>query len=392
MQDFDIIDYGACPEKEHINTEAIQNAIDACNRGGGGRVFCGPGTWITGSLELKSNVELFLSAGCKLLGSEDMDDYEELVADGFDHKRAPEKSAQALIRAVDAENIAITGPGITDGAGLAFYENVDKPGKLRKPPTPRPRILMFYRCRGVRIIDTAFRDSPCWTIWLMMCRDVGMHRITITGNPRMRNVDGIDIDGCKDVNVSDCRIRTEDDCIVLRAIQKLYDEPAVCENVTVTGCTLESRCQAIRVGCPNDNTVRNCVLSNIVINNSKRGINFNNPNRYYSADAGQTADVHDILFDNIRMDCYGTPLAITVEDGIKLRRLSDISFSNMRITGTQPCEIIGCNETIPRNIRFSNVKFEISDEEPLRCRRCTGIKLDNVEFEYRENDEMQEIL
>jgi hypothetical protein len=80
------------------------------------------GLFVTGSLVLKSNVELHVMAGCRLVGSTSLDDYDELTADGFRTENAPERSAQSLVRAVDAENVAITGPGELDGSGLAFYD------------------------------------------------------------------------------------------------------------------------------------------------------------------------------------------------------------------------------------------------------------------------------
>jgi polygalacturonase len=271
------------PDNETLNTAAIQATIDACHGAGGGTVWCGPGDFRTGALQLKSRVELHLATGCRLKGSPDLAAYAPMVAPGFHADRAPEASSQSLLWAVDAEDIAITGNGTIDGAGLAFYEDPTGEGKLAKPPTPRPRIGMFYRCRDVRIMDTDFVDSPCWTLWLMRCEGVTIQRITITGNRRMRNVDGIDIDACRDVTISDCRFDTEDDCLVLRAIQHVYDEPVTCENVVISNCILRSGCQGVRVGCPSDGTIRNCTFANLVIESSNNGIVFDNPARRSAA-------------------------------------------------------------------------------------------------------------
>ena len=196
---FSIDDCGACPDGTTLNTAAIQRTIDACHQAGGGQVVCGPGTWLTGSLELRSDVELHLAPGCRLVGSPSLDHYDPLIAPGFHTELAPEKSAHSLIRAIHAQNVAITGPGTIDGSGLAFYDTSGATEKLDKPDTPRPRIGMFYRCRNVRIQDSAFVDSACWTLWLMQCEQVRIHRIAVHGNRRMRNVDGIDLDACRDV-------------------------------------------------------------------------------------------------------------------------------------------------------------------------------------------------
>ena len=384
---FDIMQYGACPDGTTLNTEAIQQTIDACHQAGGGRVLCPPGIFLSGALELKSHVELYLAAGCRIVGSPHLEDYATLVADGFHPEFAPEKSTHSLIRAVTAENIAITGPGAIDGSGLAFYETRDTTGKLDKPDTPRPRIGMFYRCRAIRIQDTTFVDSPCWTLWLMQCEGVHIHRITIGGNRRMRNIDGIDLDACRNVTVSDCRMDTEDDCIALRAIQNLYDSPAVCENITITNCVLNSACQGVRVGCPGDGVIRNCAFSNLVIWSALNGILFEFPHRYRPPNNPGSVHVTNILFSNVIVDSERAAIKVLVEEGIALPRLGDLSFSDFRIRSGEPCVVQGSPETTIRNVRFNNMRIESSGDDAIRCRHCEGIQLTNVELSNRADPE-----
>jgi len=149
-------------------------------------------------------------------------------------------------------------------------------------------------------------------------------------------LNGVNIDACRNVTISDCLMDTEDDCIVLRAIQYLYDDPAVCENVTVTNCVLKTACQGVRVGCPGDAVIRNSTFSNLVIESTNNGILFENPHRYLPPDARPRADVSDIVFSNVVIRCRRWPIKILVEDGIALRRLSDLSFSNFRIRSGAP--------------------------------------------------------
>lgn len=376
---YDIRDFGAIPDGATLNTAAIQQAIDACHHHGGGRVLCGPGAWLTGSLELKSHVELHLAAGCRLIGSTRQEDYVELEAPGFRGERAPEGSSKSLLRAVKAEHIAITGPGEINGSGLAFYDTETGGRFFRKPPNARPRILTCYRCRDVRLQDVSLIDSPCWTVWLMKCERVAIHRVTVAGDQRMINNDGIDIDACRDVTVSDCICRTADDCLVLRAINAVYDEPGGCENVTVTNCVLDSWCQGVRVGCPGDGVIRNATLSNLTIRSAGNGILFENPKRYLPEDCG-SADIHDLLFSNITIDCDGTPIGLVVEDGIALTRLCDLSFSNLNIRSGKPCLVQGSPETTIRNVRFSNVRIVTDGDDAILCRHCSGVKLMDVEL------------
>lgn len=380
---YDIRTFGACPDGTRLNTAAIQQAIDACHQVGGGTVLCGPGCYLTGALVLKSNVELHLATGCRIIASPSLDDYQELIAPGFRGERAPEGSSKSLIRAVDAVNIAITGPGEINGSGVAFYDTANTDGRFfRKPSTARPRMVTLYRCRNVRLSDASFIDSPCWTMWLMQCERVAIHRVTVAGDQRMINNDGIDIDACRDVTVSDSIFKTADDCLILRSINQVYDEPGICENVAISNCVLDSWCQGIRIGCPGDGVIRNCTFSNLVINGDGNGIRFENP-RHYLPPEGASADIHDIHFSNIIINCAGIPIDVIVEDGIALTRLSDLSFTNVTIHSGYPCRVHGSPETIIRNVRFHNMCITTTGDDAIICRRCDGVKLSDVEVTNR---------
>lgn len=381
---FDIADYGACADGKTVNTEAIQKAIDACFEAGGGQVVCGPGTWVTGGVALKSRVELHLVRGCYLVGSSNLADYQTFEAEGFDQERAPERSALGLIWATYAEDFAITGAGTIDGAGLAFYEDPKGEGKLEKPETPRPRSGMFFKCRNFHITEVTFVDSPCWTLWLMQCEYVHVDNITITGNSRMRNIDGIDVDACRHVTISNCRMDTEDDCLAFRAIQHLYDDPAVCEYVTVTNCVLKTGTQGVRVGCPGDGVIRHCTFSNLVIDSQVNGINFDNPLRYLPPGNSGSADVSHIQFSNVMIRCKRKPIRLFVADGIALPRLSDLSFSDFTIESGDSCLVQGSKETPIRNVRFNNVAIQTTGEDAILCRNCEGVDLAHVVLSNRE--------
>jgi polygalacturonase len=376
---FDIGEYGARPDGVTVNTKAIQRAIDACHLAGGGIVYCGPGHYVTGSLMLKSNVEFHLANGCTISGSTSQDDYFEMVADGFRGEYAPEGSSKSLLFAIEAENIAITGSGEINGSGLAFYDTGDFSGAFfRKPKNARPRIVTFYKCRTIRFEGVDYIDSPCWTFWLLKCEQVSIHRVNVRGDQRMINNDGIDLDACRDVTVSDCSFKTGDDCLILRSISRVYDTPGVCENITIANCVLDSWCQGVRVGCPGDNVIRNCTFSNLVISSAGNGIVFANPLRYLPKDSSVRADIHDIMFTNVIINCARAPIALTVEEGIALRRLAGIGFSHFRITSGLPILVEGCAETIIRNISFSDVDIATTGESALKFHHCADLKLDGV--------------
>ena len=382
---FDIASFGAVADGKTLNSASIQAAIDACAKAGGGRVFCGAGVFLTGSIRLKSGVELHLSQGCRLKGSPDLKDYADFEAPGFNGKFSPEKSSKSLVRAFDAEDVAITGSGAIDASGHSFFNTNEFQWGVffKKPATERPRLLMAHRCRRLRIEGVSLLESPCWTVWLMKCEDVRVHRITIDADQRMINNDGIDFDACRNVIVSDSRFKTADDCIVLRSIQQVFDEPAACENITVTNCVMDSWCQGVRVGCPSDYVIRNATFSNLVITSRANGILFENPARYLSGGNTGSMDVRNIQFDNVVITCGGHPVKINVEEGVSNVRVEGIRFSNVRSRSGAPCVVSGNAASVIRDISFSHVDMETTGPDAILCRHCENIAFTAVSLTNR---------
>jgi polygalacturonase len=383
-----IREFGAVGNEVSFDTNAIQQAIDKCAADGGGRVVVEPGVYLTKTLYLRSHVELHLSAGSKLQGSTNPDDYDDFTATGFmKPEAAPEGNTKCLICASNTKNIAITGTGEINGAGPAFYDTDIKDDQrfYGKPNIARPRMILFYKCRNIKFQDTSFTDSPLWTMWLVACKDININRVKVIGDQKMINNDGIDIDSCHNVTVSDSFFKTGDDCIIIRAIQQrgihqVQERDVICERVTVTNCVLNSYCQGIRVGCPNDSIIRNCTFSNLVIDGDGNGIVFENPQRYFKASRSGRLDLDNIMFSNITITSGGHPIWINVEEGIKLRRLSGITFSDIRIKSAKPITLTGCEDTFIEDIRFSNVQVETKTNTPIIISHCRRVVMNNVEL------------
>ena len=379
---YSVKEFGATGDGKTFDTASIQKTIDICSSEGGGKVVFDAGVYLTKTIYLRSNVELHVPTGAKIQGSTSPEDYDDFKADGFKHEFAGEGNTKCLICASGIENIAIIGSGEINGAGPAFYDT-DIPAGQRfynKPDIARPRMVLFYECRNVKMEDTSFVDSPCWTMWLIACENINIHRVKVLGDQKMINNDGIDIDSCQNVSISDSFLKTGDDCIIIRAIQAVLEKPAICERVTITNCILDSCCQGIRVGCPSDNIIRNCTFSNLVIDGTGNGINIDNPKRYLKPGCNGLMDLHDIMFSNITINSQNCPIRIYVEDGVELQRLSGITFSDIRAKGVLPVTLTACKETIIEDIRFNNVQVETKDTEGIICRFIQGIKMDNVEL------------
>ena len=356
---------------------AIQKAIDEVSAAGGGRVTVPAGVYESGSIRLKSGVELHLEKGAMLRGGTRSEDYFEFPESVCAVK--PERSARVFIYAWDAENIAITGEGLVDGRGKEFFDRPQPKSRFwPKPSHPRPRMVQFVRCRNVRLEGVTFEDSPGWTMLIRLCEDVVVDGIFVNADQRIINSDGIDFDGCKRVKVTRSRFLTGDDCLILRAMREAgSDEPVVCEDVEVSDCDLNSACQVIRMGCPSDDIIRHARFRNIRAQGNN-GINFDYPERYLRPTDDGFMNISDIVFENFSGDFMGTALRIVAAPGVKLRAVSDITFRNCKLRSMRPLDFTGNFDSPLRNVTLEDCKVDVPGEkpfvavatEPLRFRRC----------------------
>ena len=363
--------------------DSVQNAIEEAAAAGGGKVVLAPGTHRSGTIYLRDNVELHLPAGSRLLGGSEPEDYSDLPA-GLYGEYAPCKCSKSLIAAAGVSNIAITGAGVIEGGGPAFYDRDRLEGGFfyAKTEKPRPRLLQLARCRNVRLEGVTFFNSPGWTTWLIECEDVTVTGLRIYGDPRMINNDGIHLFGGRRISISDCRISTGDDALVVRA-GRAWQRDAEClaENVVVTNCVLESSCQGVRVGCSCDDKVRHCRFSNLIIRSRNVGIYLDNPLRYLTvACRGPLLDLDDVSFENISVESLTKPIAVEVEEGLALRRIGRVCFRNITFRAQEPLCFTGSSQTMLEEIRLSDVTGTISGPETIRSRFVGSLIMDRCEI------------
>ncbi len=261
-QPIDITVYHAIGDGKTLNTAAIQSAIDAAVApGGGGHVVVPPGTFVTGTLHLRSNLWLELRPGAVLAGSPRIEDYQALEA-GFQKDLQPFH----LVVIQDAENMRISGPGRIDGNGPAFWESEPTPSGWIREFAQRPSpMIVCSDCHRLVWDNVEITNSPGWTLHLKRCEDVQVRGVTIRNNLFGPNTDGIDIDGCRDVRISDCLIIAGDDAIVL----KTTPDSQSCERVTVTNCIISTNCRALKLGAHESfHDMRDVVFSNCVVEKS----------------------------------------------------------------------------------------------------------------------------
>jgi len=263
--DVDVTRYGAVGDSTTLNSAAIQRAVDECSKTGGGKVVFPAGKYLTGTVELKNNVVLFLKKDAVILGSTDVNDYRNLdpFTDGLGID-----VGWALIVAVDAKNIGIGGEGIIDGQGSQLKARQiltdNRPESQRWGR--RPFLLRIVRCKGVNVKDVTLHYAAAWTSHYFQCRDVVIENIKILSRGVAHN-DGIDIDGCQDVRISKCDIVSGDDALCFKTTSSKMS----CSNIVVSDMKLKSGQGAIKMGTESMAPFENIKIHNCYIYETNNG-------------------------------------------------------------------------------------------------------------------------
>lgn len=290
---YNVKDYGALGNGIADDATAIQRAIDACTEAGGGQVLFPAGhIFMSGPLQLKSNIDLHLEPNATLLANPNEDIYR---LSAFGDNRG---EGMMWLWCKDIENLSITGTGTIDGNGVAFMGAELHDSYELKPladPSfdPRPHVLTLIGVRKLLIRDVTIRNGAYWTVHLVGCDDANIEGISLLNNLKIRNGDGIDVDHSRHVRIANCYITSGDDCICLKN-RREYEQYGKCEDIVVTNCVMTSRSCAIKIGSENMDSINRVMVDNCIITASNRGIGIQN------RDEGT---VTNVTFSNIQLDC-----------------------------------------------------------------------------------------
>jgi hypothetical protein len=418
---YNIVDFGAKGDGKTLSTQAVQAAIDACTKDQGGTVLVPAGVFVIGTVEMKSNVTLHISAQGKLMGSADGKQYHAADAIPLRGDSTLNDGNVGLIFGVNADNVTIEGPGTIDGQGVQFRSPVrGTPPPSGRGGADRPYHLLFHRCKNLRVRDLTLVDSAFHSIRVIQSSYVWMDGLHIHNRVNGNN-DGFHFISCEYTHVSNCDIQTQDDACALFGS---------CKFVTVTNSTFSTRWSVFRFGGgnPENITISNCVIyqtygcpikmqfgpdaqaqnllfSNLVLQDVTGPITISLNNRRRNPDAAAPAAkgyVRNITFQGIR--------ATVAAEG---REFADIAFSqNYRPGETRQCIVFnaldgmfleniavqdvqatygggGTAEEAAREIpQTAGEYFEVGTPPAygLYARNVRGLTVNNVRFDVEKPD------
>jgi polygalacturonase len=314
--------FGAVPDGNTLNTKAINNAIDAINKKGGGVVLVPSGLWLTGPVVLKSNVNLHLAAGATLLFTDDKSQYPLVKAN---YEGLPQMRNQSPISATGASNIAITGKGIIDGNGDVWravksdkltasqwkkkvatggvlsedkktwypseaFLNASKgpanPGEIKPERDAayyesikdflRPNMVLITNCKYILLEGVTFQNSAAWCLHPLMSEHLTVRNIFVKNPWYAQNGDGIDVESCSNVLIENSVFDVGDDALCMKSGRDAEGRKRgmPTQNVIVRGCTVYASHGGFVIGSEMSGGARNMYISNCTFIGTDIGLRF----------------------------------------------------------------------------------------------------------------------
>ena len=424
-----IIDFGAKTDGSNSST-AIQACIDEVSASGGGTVIVPAGEFISGPFLIKDKVNLHLELGAVLKAAGNYEEYpSELLIDKVTNGVIDEYvlPKRAWIIAYKAKSIKITGPGIFDGNAESFIEKKGEVIHSMKAPIggrsqylERPFTIFLIDCPSVELRDFTIQNPAFWALRLSGCDNANIYGIKIMTDMKVPNADGVDIDRCENVIISNCHFETADDCISVKSCSgtEIYGDT---KNIKIEKCFFRTASGAITLGTESAGDIEDVTLSNCIVKDSHRG---------FAVRSREGGVIKNVVFKDSTLETHaygpdwwghGEALHVTAAswdhpegttDGNPERLLEgtveDISFENLDVTTEGGILIWAQRLGLIKDIKFKNIKVLMATNEewdpridlrpngyqdfinephqPLTFINASGVEVSNVDIGFNSNN------
>lgn len=344
---FDAAKYGAVGDGKTLDTAAIQKAIDAAAGAGSPAqvLIRGKKKYVIGSLVLRSKIDFHLADDAELIASTNQKDY---IA-----------GTEGLLIANGAEGLKISGTGNLNGQALKFMTGFDKEGDWYKFGPFRPKMFILTACKGLEVNGVSFSMAPQWGLHMVGCEHVLVDHLKIRNHLDVPNCDGIDPDHCRDVEIRNCDIVCGDDAIVIKSTREGAKYGAS-SNIVVKDCVMETKDSGLKIGTETVDAIHDVRFERCEIKNCARGL---------TIQLRDEGDVSNVTFSDIRFTAHNTAApwwgrgeaisltSIARKPGVKVGKIHDIHFKNIRGRAENSLRIDGQPESRIRNVSIENSWF-----------------------------------
>lgn len=374
---YNVMDFGAKADGRTLDRKAIQDAIDHGANNGGGFVVVPEGRYLVGGILLRSNIYLELQEHAQLIASHDPEDFKVWPGQPTQHWNE-EKYSQGIqpeyhwnvVSGHNIINAGIIGKGVINGMGNEKYVEYYSGRDDRFEPVTwtvdncrgecRPELVRFNKSKNLYFEDVSFVNSPRWVFHLKGSENILIDGITIDGDLRMPNNDGIDIDSSRNVTIRNSYISSADDGICLKS----SDGYGIIDNLLVEDTVIRSKSSAIKVGSNVDEDIKNAYFRNIRIFDSNRGIGI----QQIGYKGG--GDVYDFTYENIDIETSyqadrwwgnGEPIwmiSIPRNEDVEVGRIYNIHLKDITAVSEHGIVLAGREAAPIENIHFDNVHVQ----------------------------------
>ena len=400
-RDFNVTDYGASGDGQSDSLPAVRAAIAACVKAGGGRVLVPAGTYLlNGPIHLQSRINLHLAEGSTLLFSGQPEHFLPVVLTRWEGVMLYNYSP--MIYARGAEDVAVTGRGTIDanarkefrtwamGVSKLQYRAQEQSRQMGANGTPlterqfgagsflRPSTIQPYECRNVLIEGVTIKDAPFWVIHPTFCTNVTVRGVTV--DSLLINNDGCDPDSCTDVLIENCRFRTGDDGVAIKAGRDAdaWRDGRPTQNVVIRNCIFESKINALCIGSEMSGSVHHVFMEDCVVQEGESCI-------YFKSNADRGGSIENVRVRRVQIGqsragvvrfetnyhSYRGGNAPTVYRDFVIEDITCADAVNYAVfaegTVASPIEHV-----LLRNVSVQQAR------EPLFLRNTTGLRLVNV--------------
>lgn len=377
MQERSIVEMGAVPGEPA--TEAIQAAIDELASVGGGTVYFPPGEWVATTIFLRNRITLNLDPAATLKCSSDIRKFKSYqprkVEDvsGWVHRElSPGQRQQYFFLVADScDRVTIRGGGTIDGNGMAFWAPPEGDSPWYRDIGPRVHPLLELRhCTNLTLENIHIVDSPGWTVHLYSCDHVMLRGVRMRNHLFGPNTDGFDINGCRDVMISDCHLICGDDCIIIKADETCRSS----ERIVISNCIVQSNCIGIGIGQEVASGVRQVAISNCIMRHCHRMIGIGS----WAGGVIEDVTITNCIGDTLETPPLARPIHIDIKqhpdnDHAPLGTLRNITISQFTARTKGRILITGQQGTWLTNVSLRDIHLEMVDfEDPMELSPPTG--------------------
>lgn len=391
LQMFDVSDYA------YAKNNAIQAAVDDCAENGGGTVIVPDGEWRSGSIHLKSNVELHLEDRSVIVFSDKYEDYLPVVFTRWEGMECYNYSP--LIYANGCENISVTGNGTLIGSGQAWWhwkklqqaaanelcyaESNGIPVEKRIYGTEkaalRPSFIQPINCKNVLIEGVTVKDGPQWTIHPVYCENVTVRNVTVsTHGP---NTDGLNPDSCRNVLIEGCSFDTGDDCIAVNSgmNEDGWRVGRPCENIEIRNCVMTGGHGAVVIGSAMSGGVKNVHAHDCKISGTMQGIRLKSMRGrggYIDGAVFEDIEINNVSDQAVQINMF-YEFSTVVPKSAAPSECKNIVIKNVHGSGAKTgIQINGLPEKKLENILLENI--DLTAREAMVCKNAGTVTFKNV--------------